>query len=56
MLQEVRWSCNGERNGRDGETQMKKRREGGREKGGGRAAVGRVLTELINELALRDKA
>lgn len=61
MLQEVRWSCiNGgrggaERNGRDGWNTD----EGGEGKGGtGRraAAVGRVLTELINELALRDKA
>lgn len=46
MLQEVRWSCiNGE--GQSG---------GSTEGGGRRVAEGRVLTELINELALRDKA
>lgn len=42
----------GRETGRDGGTQMKD--GGGRKEG--RAAVGRVLTELINELALRDKA
>lgn len=56
MLQEVRWSCiNGERNGRDGGTQMKVVAGVGRQEGRA-TAVGKVLTELINELALRDKA